>query len=379
MNYTAEDHFPTWYKSAKVASTNELIKARLEAINELVTNEDISFWQDVIRISVGFDPADTKTTSKFVKPFLEADTSFPVTNNENLLKVLAGCALCFKLEAEDLEAVEESETKEGNEEEAEEPDQEDKEIDENTTTNVNTAISLCIANLNFLGQFKNDNIPTAEYAQNYLDKMPYYERLRNNLAGENELEQVSTKLNGPTALTNDDHRIILQSVQQLQRENVMQGEELNVLSWIFGEYSHLAGKFFQDAGPSLMAVCGALELQEKTATLHYLNSAKGFLHRILTISNSSKKLAAVSLYDSINDLPAELKTSLAKQYKNQLSELTPYLFAISKSTEFEAGQDYTAPFKKLTKGGDLKKTYKPDVIATQVYNEIAFLKTVENV
>lgn len=373
MNYTAKHHFPTWYKAANVASNNDTLKARLDAIDEIITNEDVAFWLDIVRLSVGLDPAKAATTSAFVKYFLDTDTSFPVSNNDQLVKVLAACTLCFKLEAQDLE---QEETEEEEEEEEGEEEQDDDETDHATTTNVNTAIGLCIGNLNFLGQFKNDiNIPVAEYARQYLESKSYAERMRET---ENEFEaidDIKQNLQAAKPMTNDGHQAVINAIEELQHEKTMLAEELNVLSWIFGEYSSKAATFFQDAGPSLMIAYAPLELQEKTQNIHYLPSAKGFLHRILSISNGSKKAANVTVFEAISALPAALKTSLAKQHKGKVSELTPFLFAISKSTEFEAGQDFTAPYKKLTKGGDLKKSFKPDAIATQLYNEIVFINT----
>lgn len=374
MNYTAKDHFPTWYKATNVASNTDTLNARLEALDDIITNDDAGFWQDIVRISVGLDPSNAATTSTFVKSFLETDKTFPVSNNEQLVKVLAACALCFRLEAPDQEG------EETDEEEESEEEQDDKETDHETTTNVDTAISLCICNLNFLGQFKNDNhIPVIDYARQYLESKSYAERIRETEEEFEALDDIKQNLEANKPMSNDSHQGVINAIEELRHEKTMLAEELNVLSWIFGEYSSKAGKFFQDAGASLMLVYAPLELQEKTANIHYLNSAKGFLHRILSISNGAKKVANVAVFDAIDALPAELKISLAKQYKTGLSELTPFLFAISKSTEFDAGQDFATPYKKVTKGGDLKKTFKPEVIATQLYNEIVFIKTLQNV
>lgn len=382
-NYTAKDFFPTWYKTTKLSSTKEVIQARLDAIDELVTINEIPFWLDIIRISNDLPSADNTSISRFVKIFQDEDNSFPLTNNAQLLKVLATSALCFKLEAEDLETEDEEEEEEEEVEEqgqANDQSEEDEETDATIITNINTAISLCITNVNFLGQFKDDaTIPVLRYAQNYLESKPYYQRMREHEEQTNDLDEIVEKLSEEEDLTHDQQLTIVNSLQQLQKENNMLSEELNVLSWIFGEYSMLANNFFQDAGTSLMLIYGPIELHEKTSTLHYINSARGFLHRILSIALASKKATAVSVVDSINAIPADFKVSLVKKYKAHISELTPYLYAVSKSTEVSTGDDYAAPVKKQTNGGDIKKTFKPDVMAIQIYKEIVFINTLENV
>ena len=379
-NYTATDFFPTWYKATKLSATPDQLKSRLAAIDELVNTNEIPFWLDIIRISNGLQPADDGSISRFVKTFQDEDNTFPLTNNAQLLKVLAASAVCFKLEAEDLETEDEEEEEEEEEEEQGEPNDQSEEADASVITDVNTAISLCVTNINFLGQFKDDGtIPVLTYAQNYLESKPYYQRMREHEGQAEDLDKVAEKFNTTTALNKDDHQVIVNSIQQVQKENNMLSEELNVLSWIFGEYSKLANCFFQDAGTSLMMIYGPIELHEKTSTLHYINSARGFLHRILSIALASKKATPVSVADSINAIPADFKTSLVKKYKAHISELTPYLFAVSKSTEVNAGDDYAAPVKKQTNGGDIKKTFKPDVMAIQIYKEIVFINTLENV
>jgi|GEM_PF-4427194 len=382
-NYTATDFFPTWYKSTKLSATPEQINARLAAIDELVHTNEIPFWLDIIRISNGLPPADNTSTSRFVKIFQDEDNTFPITNNTQLLKVLAASAVCFKLEAEDLETEDEEAEEEEEEEQQGQPNdqsKEDEEDDATIITNVNTAISLCITNVNFLGQFKDDPvIPVMTYAQNYLESKPYYQRMREHEEQTNNLDEIVEKLGEEEDLTHEQQVTIVNSIQQLHKENNMLSEELNVLSWIFGEYSKLANCFFQDAGTSLMMIYGPIELHEKTSTLHYINSARGFLHRILSIALGSKKATTVSVVDSINAIPADFKAGLVKQYKAHISELTPYLLAVSKSTEVNAGDDYSAPVKKQTGGGDIKKTFKPDVMAIQIYKEIVFINTLENV
>lgn len=378
-NYTAKDNFPAWYKATKLSATPEQLNARLAAIDELVHTNEIPFWLDIIRISNGLAPADEASTSRFVKIFQDEDSLFPLTNNAQLLKVLAASAVCFKLEAEDLEAEDEQEPEE--EEEEEEPnDQSEEDADPEMVTNVNTAISLGITHINFLGQFKEDaSIPVQQYAQNYLESKPYYQRMHEHEGEANDLGEVIKKIEKSAALNNEDHHTIVNSIQQLRKEKNMLSEELNVLSWIFGEYSKLANGFFQDAGAALMMIYGPIELHEKTSTLHYINSARGFLHRILSIALGAKKATAVSVVDSINAIPAEFKAGLVKKYKAHISELTPYLLAVSKSTEVNTGDDYAAPVKKQTGGGDIKKTFKPDVIAIQIYKEIVFINTLRNV
>lgn len=385
MNYTAKDYFPDWYKAAKLEVTKEIIKWRLDAINEVIKIEKKGFWLDVVRIAVGLPPVIANTQKEFTSIFRKTDNSFPISNNENLLKVLAGITLCFKLEAEDIdEEVDESgeeeeeaeETAAGKKEEAEA-----EEIDYETRTNINTALSLAILNLNLFGQHKEDgNVPFPSFAQNYLQARTYLERMDEEGEDHQErLEKLEQELVDDADMDTEDHKTVVEVLQTVIKRNEVLSEELNTLSWIFGEYSKLGGKFFAEVGVPLMVTLGPLELQEKSAKMHYLPSAKGLLQKILTISNSSKKLTNVNAFDAVNSLPNEIKVELTKNFKAHISELTPYFFAVLKSLEFENGVDYSSSYKKISNGADIKKSLKPDLLASQIYNEVVFIKTLENV
>jgi tRNA C32,U32 (ribose-2'-O)-methylase TrmJ len=370
MNYTAKDHFPDWYKVTKITITEGLVTSRIQAIDEIIQIEKKEFWLDLVRMAVGLKPKDPKTSSDFIKEFKDKDVTFPISNNEKLLETLAGITLCFKLEAQDLE---DPEIETGAEETEEET-----ETDYETLTNINTAISLSIINVNLLGQYKSEGIPYPEYAENYLGSKTYVERLQEEEDYDEQIASIHEELKKVDAkISTEDNQTIIKTLQSVIQKNVILSEELNILSWIFGEYSQYAKKFFQEAGIIPMITCGALELQEKAPKLHFLPSAKSLLHRILTISNSSKKLSNVTVYDVINPLTPEIKSLLTK-HKDNISELTPYMFAVLKSEEVEAGTDYSAPYKKATNNGDIKKVLRPEVLASQIYNELVFIKTLEN-
>jgi ribosomal protein L12E/L44/L45/RPP1/RPP2 len=375
MNYTAKDYFPDWYKVTKITVTESLVTSRIQAIDEIIQIEKKEFWLDLVRMAVGLKPKDPKTSSDFIKEFKDKDVTFPISNNEKLLETLAGITLCFKLEAQDLE--EDPETEKEEETEGEEAEEET-ETDYETLTNLNTAISLSIINVNLLGQYKSEGIPYTEYAENYLGSKTYLERQQEEDDYEEQIASIHEELEKVDAeISTEDNQTIIKTLQSVMQKNVILSEELNILSWIFGEYSKYAKKFFQEAGLIPMITCGALELREKAQKLHFLPSAKSLLHRILTISNSSKKLSNVTVYDVISPLTPEIKSLLTK-HKDNISELTPYMFAVLKSEEVEAGTDYSAPYKKATNNGDIKKALRPEVLASQIYNELVFIKTLEN-
>lgn len=386
MKYTAKDYFPEWYKATKIIVTDVLVISRIQAIDEIIQIEKKEFWFDLVRLAVGLKPTDPNTSQEFVTEFKAKDVTFPISNNENLLKTLAGITLCFKLEAEDLEndsvAEEEIEGAESvDETEVDEIEGEDAEEETAsiTTTDLNTAISLSIVNVNLLRQFKNEGVPFTDFAQKYLESKTYLERQYEEENFEEQILTIHEELEEEEAeMSSENNQTIIKTLQSVIRKNTALSEELNVLSWIFGEYSKFAEKFFQDAGHISMVTCGPLELQEKAPTLHFLPSAKSLLHRILIVSNSSKKIPNITPYDVIGLLTPEIKTHLIK-HKNNVSELTPYLFAVVKSEEFDAGTDYSAVYKKATNGGDIKKTLRPEVLASQIYNELVFIQTLENV
>lgn len=378
MNYTAKDHFPDWYKVTKITVTKDLVKSRIQAIDEIIQIEKKEFWLDLVRLAVGLKPKDPKTSIDFIKEFKDTDVTFPISNNEKLLETLAGITLCFKLEAQDLEEEPEAEVEEKEEETKEEETEEETETDYETLTNLNTAISLSIININLLGQYKNEGIPFTEYAENYLGSKNYIERQQEEEDYDEQIATIHEELEETDAeMSKEDNQTVIKTLQSVIQKNIILSEELNILSWIFGEYSKYAKKFFQEAGFIPMITCSALELQEKAPKHHFLPSAKSLLHRILTISNSTKKLSNVTVYDVVSPLTPEIKSILTK-HKDNISELTPYMLAVLKSEEVDTGADYSASYKKATNGGDLKKALRPEVLAGQIYNELVFIKTLEN-
>lgn len=99
MAFTARQMFADWYTKAEKKADESILKKRIEAIDTIISEKtEIGFWLDVLKLALGIKISTSQT---FIEFFKTADFAFPVRNNDNISKVLANAALCFKLENED--------------------------------------------------------------------------------------------------------------------------------------------------------------------------------------------------------------------------------------------------------------------------------------
>jgi hypothetical protein len=344
MNYTSEQLFSDWYKFFDGTATIETHAFRKEAITKIVTEEEIEFWLDVVRIALGIIPKTPTNNQTFIDAFKESDTTFPLINNDNLIKGLAAIALCFKLE-----------------------DEEDEE---------NNKISLAVINSTFLGQYEYDkNIPFVERAHAYYQASSSISRELEFEDDIKKINKIKKNVGVANAVINQADTIqLVQSVKTIINDNAIMSEELNVLWWLFGEYSKLSEKYFRQIDCKAMTILAAKELSDITKLPQGFYSAREILNRVLLASKSSKTpIKGISVFEAVNQIDEDMRKKIIQDKGDSISELTPCLLSIQKSIDMASGEDWSGAYKKQTTG-DIKKTVGLIDIAFQVYREFLFVK-----
>lgn len=343
QTYTCTDLFPTWYKSIDPQMTEEVINKRIDAIKNIIESVDTSLWFDVVRLSLGLPVQDQENRTNLVETFRVEDVSFPLTGNDNIIKVLSEITLCFLFESEN---------------------------------EIADVVNLAVINSNFFGQFSNSPIPFAEYAAKRLVQPSQQMNLKITQIQTDLTERLDVFIEDEDeVIDNNDYIMLAKSINYLTQENKRLNEETNILWWLFGQYSFLNDQFFTDLGVNKMIITSAAELSDLSKGNKSLISAPQLLQRALVTSKTSTaNLKDCTIIEAIDEVPPKVKAQIITKI-GTVNELTPVLFALQLSNQFDEKGLWTSAFNKQISNIDLKKKFKPQEIACQFYNEIMFLKS----
>lgn len=338
--YTTKDFFPGWYKSVEVSISETLVENRLSAINELVDEEDIDLWLDIVRLALGLKIEDQDSVTQIIDKFKSFDITFPIVNNDNVINVLAKISLCFLFE---------------------------------NPTAFSQIVSRAVISSSFFAE-QSSEIPYVNYAQQNLSKVIADNSFDVYEVGES-LKERQTELEDDTdeeeTVTYSDHLNLIKTANYILQENKNLKDETNVLWWLFGQYSTLYNSYFSEVGTAKMILAAAEELFNLNSTNSILSS-KHILHKVLLLANNKKPLKSISLASVIAESDLDVKNKLLT-YGN-LGDLTPILLALTLSKELGVPKLWQAAFKNRNFHFDAAKIFTPQEIANQIYNEITFVK-----
>ena len=99
MSYTAVELMPEWYsKGISKQAGDEEITLRKKTLSEIIPIDSKSKWVDIMKIYLSLINAGNKEYTAVVDLLKKNDDNFNV-QNENLIKVLCGCAIAQKMES----------------------------------------------------------------------------------------------------------------------------------------------------------------------------------------------------------------------------------------------------------------------------------------
>jgi GTPase-associated system helical domain len=159
-------------------------------------------------------------------------------------------------------------------------------------------------------------------------------------------------------------RSINEAITVVQRR---QREESDILWWLFSEHT-IDGQAFSDLTVGEACFRGARDLATLTRDLPGPFAAPAFLKKMLSISKKSRP-SAITVTKAVDTCPLDLK----RQWANELSlqhipELSPILFALTKSVEAGGSTEWTDAFQNST-GLRADGGLSPGQLAQQIYQE----------
>ncbi len=354
-----------WHTLSKVAVQNETLNHRYESIENLTNRNEIDFWLDIVRLYLEINVTG-KNVTDFVNAFSTVDNTFPLTKNDKLLQVLAGMVLICKIElAVDSDSTVDDESEEEEEEtSSEESEEEDEVVDH---SEIALVISNALVNSVFFNQYKlNTKVPVLETAKAYLTDYSFNQRASEISEHEDELnETISRMSEEPEELEASEQVNLVKAAQAIIKENKLLSEEVNVLWWLFGEYSELANKYFSEIEDNSMAVLSAKELYDLSKFNSELPAARHILRKAIKASNGGGT-KQTSLKSCIDSLEQTLKEKILDSNAESIDILTPCLYALKKSSTKEW-------YKTIGFAVDEKQNHSD--LAMQFYKEIVFINS----
>jgi hypothetical protein len=343
QNFTLEQIFPTWYKGAESSITADLVNDRVTAIKKTLEITEIEFWLDIVRTALGIQVQQSSHITTFVKNFQESDINFPITSNNNIVKVLSQITLCAL-------------------------------FDEKTDVSLTVSNSLIAAH--FFESYTASKIPfydeAVKFIMNYKEDEFDIKAYTDVLA---EAEENIAEEPDELGITNNDVINLINVNNFLLSENIRVKQETNILWWLFGEYSSTFNDYFPNVGVSKMVVASALELHSLNNSETIPASSKHMIAKALIISNNYiSKIDKLDLATVINSIP----DTVIKQIVNigHCEELTPILLAINLADQSE--DNWPALFTKKIKLKGLDKKYMPSLLAYQLFCELRLVNSLNS-
>lgn len=354
-----------WHILSKVVVQSETLNKRYKSIENIIQRTEMEFWLDIVRLYLGI-PVNGKNITDFISAFSTVDNTFPLTKNEKLLKVLAGMALISKIElADDSDSNADAESEEEEEDASPAVNDDDDEVVDHSK--IALVISNALVNSVFFNQYKLDTkVPVLETAIGYINDYSFNQRTSAISAHEHELTETISRISEePEELEASEQVNLVKTAQALIKENKLLSEEVNVLWWLFGEYSELAEKYFGEIEDNSMAVLSAKELYDLSKFNSELPAARHILRKAIKASNGSGT-KQTSLKLCIDSLEQKLKEKILDSNAETIDVLTPCLYALKKSSTKEWDNSIGFTVDEKINHNDL---------AMQFYKEIVFINS----
>lgn len=368
MSYTAVDLMPEWYsKAISKQAGDEEITLRKKTMSEIIPIDSKSIWVDIVKIYLSLTKAGTTEYTAIVDLLKKDDDNFNV-QNENLIKVLCGCAIAQKMDLNE--------------------------------SYISDALALMIVCAEFFNKNVNTIPELPQRAYNFWINECERKRVVDlDFAVGNQLSASAVKVEIPelsadektwkansdavlkiiTALQKDLNSANAEIVSQQKALNaskqnfVALSEESDILWWLFGAYSSTVKKSFNRLSAEILSVIISVELFKLTKTKPGIAGTESIIHRAL--SNVEYEFGSTHTIDkivnSVTEYEKELKL-LLPEIPQELEKLCPLLLAVRERIEY-TGIEWKAVYnKKNALDIDSKVTYEN--FSIQLYQELMMLE-----
>ncbi|OJW12783.1 GTPase-associated system all-helical protein GASH [Mucilaginibacter sp. 44-25] len=346
MILAARKQFPAWIKKAGYETEGTIITSRLAAIDNIIVKENFDFWIDVIKLYLGIRVSGTNINT-FIEAFSTEDGTFPLTDNQNLLRHLASATLSIFVNETDFR--------------------------------VTYKVALSITTTTFLGQYDlTDFNHVLPYARLKTQLGAVEERNNDLDTAGNSLSELESNFEGTTDAAavdfqNQEMNALLFVVRNILTANKALKEELNVHWWLFGEFMPSVDLVFNSIEVEQMTFLSAAELSTQTVFSLPLRNCKQYLQKAIRSSKTGNKVDKINIYNAIQKLSDEEKSPLLEKEYDGLNYQTPLLLALKCSCEVN-GEDWSVYFKATSNQGDVKNEFSCVDIAEQLYRELSLVK-----
>ena len=354
-----------WHNLSKFPISKDIATKRSKAFEEILACEEKKYWVDIVRCFFDLN-VDGENINNFIKTFQTNDDSIPRLKIEKLIKALAAMALTAKIQEALMGITGKMKTAKHSEEEIEVT------TEDEPTSNCEIAnvISNALINATFLKQFKVETkIPILQSAVDFLNKYSSEDRNLKLDVHETAIMKIEQRISEEEEeITTEINIAVVRAAQAILKSNNIQKEELNILWWLFGEYSGIAGDYFVNVEKKAMSIIAARELHNLSQFTSEIPASNHLLRKILSLTKSDKfETTAFSLKECIESLNIEVRKKIIGNYTNSVDELTPCMEALLKAGE-------TVELKNMKI--NLNEKLDLSVLSSQFYKELTFLSTI---
>ena len=358
-----DDRFNGWYKKSSIRIDGDTLNKRWAGIEQCYRNLSPRPWYDVVEVFFDRAEAGDQPEQSFRKTFFELDPTFEMKKNALELRVLAGALLAHVL------------------------------AKSNANENV-MKTSLAIVTLAAKGVSGPPTLPDVpDLAQQWLlnrsatlradDKMKTKlavkadrKSLKEILLAihDGDLPNALAKLHKISTLVGDQLATLSRHVTELETALYLSQEEVQIVWWLFGEYSNdLRVDFSKIEAPAAALVIGK-ELADHVRVFPGPRAAEAYLDRMLGRVKQKKKM---SFAQAVETVDASWCQARAQEYqKSDAMRLCPLFCGLASRAELKDADAWKSVFSNRS-GVDIDKPIAPIELALQAYHEFLLLRSVE--
>lgn len=346
MILSARKHFPNWIKKAGYDTDAAIVASRLAAVDKLIGTDDWAFWLDISKLYLGIRVAGTHI-NQFVAAFAAEDEAFPLADNQNLLRHLAGVTLSIFVDESELE--------------------------------IASRFALSIVTTTFFGQYDLADLPPV-VAYGKIRTQTEGVKARNNDLAESEIllkgletNYVDEKVDDAAEFQNGEMNELLSIIRNNLITTKGLKEELNVHWWLFGEYMEAIDASFQEIDINRMLFYASHELAKQTVFRHPLRNSKQYLRKALEAAQTASRIDTTNAFTLVQNTTGDDREYLLDDIFDKVSYQTPILLAI-KSASDVPGDEWLVHFKATSNLADANKVISINDLAEQLYREFLLIR-----
>lgn len=363
-----------WLNAAKFPITNEVLENRCAALNEILRENDYSYWVDIVKIFLGLAP-NPKNEASFVKELQDNDDTFPRLKIEKQVVVQAAIALSCKIQLaiDFIDGVKPIAAKAvATKVEGEEDDEDGETTDtEPGAEDIDIAKLICLSleNASFLKQLKIETkVGLLEKIKEFRLKHITSVRDYDDQDHDDVLSEIESRLSEDQDDLNGEEPLKLaQALRSVIKRNNVFGEEQNILWWLFGEFSEIGNDYFGNINQEALAVITAREIHNLDFFNEEIPASPHIIRKVLSAGRKSGGSKVTTVKACISALSPQQKEKVIQGYEAKISELTPCLNML------KTGKDFGSVKEGKSKA---EENIGHDVLALQIYREFNFLNDI---